>query len=511
MAKRKLTAFSRILIVIAILVGVYFLLNQLRKPNVKNKIESITTGKIKDGYKDIINVGVVTWGGYAGGEYFNEGFEANTDSRFFKDYGFKVNFEVIDDFDASRDAFKNGAIDLLWTTVDAFPTEVGGLSEYQPQLIFQADWSRGGDAIVVNRGISTVNDLKGKKIAVAPMTPSHSFLIWLLEAGDLTPNDVQIIEVPSAIDAADAFKSSTVDAAVVWSPDDADCVSKIAGSKVLESTKNASHIIADAFMVKKEFFEKNKDQLRDLYEGWMIGAAEINTNSKSKSKAAKILSVGLSQPEDFCLQAINNVRLTTHGDNRNFFGLDPNYKGVTGESLYNDMKVKYNALGFDTSGAKSWRLVSNGELVSSTTLSGSENEAEAGVQFTKADESIVNKESLSSKKVSITFRTGEYRLDENAKQIIDIKFIPIAKAFGNARIRVEGNTDSVGSRESNIILSRKRAQAVVDYLVEEQNMPRNRFIVVGNGPDKPVSGCESNQSESCRSKNRRTDFELVVD
>jgi len=511
MARRKLTPFSKILIVIVVIAGLYFLFNKLRDPQVKDKIEEVTSGKTKDGYKDVVNVGVVTWGGYAGGQYFNEGFEANNDSRFYKDYGFKVNFEVIDDFDASRDAFKNGSIDLMWATIDAFPTEVEGLSQYQPQVVFQADWSRGGDAVVARRGINRVSDLRGKKIAVAPMTPSHSFLIWLLEASDMTTNDVKIIEVPSAIDAADAFKSNTVDAAVVWSPDDADCVSKVAGSKVLESTRNATHIIADVFVAKKEFIETHKEQLRDLYEGWMIGASELNGSSSNKRKAAQILADGLSQPEDFCYDAINNVRLATHGDNQNFFGLNTSYNGVTGEELYNKMKIKYDELGYSTAGAKSWRLLSTKDLVTRTSLSGVDHESEKQKEFTAVDDDLATKESLSSKKVSISFRTGEYRLGENAKQLIDLQFTPIAKAFANARIRIEGNTDNVGNRGSNISLSKKRAQSVADYLINEHNMPTNRFIITGNGPDKPVDGCEQNQNETCRSKNRRTDFELVVD
>ena len=511
MAAKKLTPFSKILIVAAIIGGVYYLLTQLRDPKVKDKIEQVT-GNTKDGYKDVINVGVVTWGGYAGGQYFNEGFKANTASRFYKDYGFKVNFEVIDDFDASRDAFKNGSIDLMWATIDAFPTEVEGLAQYQPQVVFQADWSRGGDAIVSTRGINKVSDLRGKKIAVAPMTPSHSFLIWLLEASDMTPRDVKIIEVPSAIDAADAFKSGTVDAAVVWSPDDADCVSKVAGSRVLESTKNATHIIADVFVAKKDFIETHKEQLKNLYEGWMIGTSELNASDTNKRKAAKILAEGLSQPEDFCYDAIKNVRLATHGDNQNFFGLNNKYNGVTGEDLYNKMKVKYNNLGYNTTGAKSWRLLSTKDLVSKTTsLSGSEHNAERQKQFSKADGQLAKKESLSSKKVSISFNTGQYQLGENAKQLIDIQFTPIAKVFANARIRIEGNTDNVGSRSSNITLSKRRAQSVVDYLIDQHNMPANRFIIIGNGPDKPVKGCESNQNAACKSKNRRTDFELVVD
>ncbi len=517
MAKGRLTPFSKILIVLLLVGGAYYLLTQLRKPAVQDKIEEVTAldkkeATAKEGYKDVINVGVVTWGGYAGGQYFNEGFKANTESRFYKDYGFKVNFEVIDDFDASRDAFKNGSIDLMWATIDAFPPEVAGLAQYQPQVVFQADWSRGGDAIVARRGINKVSDLRGKKVAVAPMTPSHSFLIWLLEASDMTPKDVQIVEVPSAIDAADAFKSNTVDAAVVWSPDDADCVSKVAGSRVLESTKNATHIIADVFIAKKEFVETHKAQLQNLYEGWMIGASELNSNDANKRKAAKILAEGLSQPEDFCYDAINNVRLATHGDNKDFFGLNPSYSGVTGEDLYNKMKVKYNALGYSTAGAKSWRLVSTKDLVSKTTaLAGNAHEAEQQKQFTAVNEALTKKESLSSKKVSISFRTGEFQLDENSKQLIDIQFTPIAKAFANARIRIEGNTDNVGSRGPNVILSKKRAQSVANYLIQQHHMPTNRFIILGNGPDKPVPGCERNQNAACKSKNRRTDFELVVD
>ncbi|WMX14237.1 phosphate ABC transporter substrate-binding/OmpA family protein [Aureispira sp. CCB-E] len=512
MATAKLTPLSKILIAI-IVAGAAYYAYTLFAGGKTSEISSPdgTSTATKEGYKDVINIGVVTWGGYAGGQYFNEGFKANTESRFFKEYGFKVNFEVIDDFDASRDAFKNGSIDLMWATIDAFPTEVEGLAQYQPQVVFQADWSRGGDAIVARRGISKVSDLKGKKIAVAPMTPSHSFLIWLLEAGDLSTKDVTIIEVPSAIDAADAFKSNTVDAAVVWSPDDIDCVSKVAGSRVLESTKNATHIIADVFVAKKEFIEKNKDQLKDLYEGWMTGAAELNASEENKKKAAKILAKGLSQPEGFCYDAINNVRLATHEDNRDFFGLNTDYNGVTGEDLYNKMKVKYNELGYNTSGAKSWRLLSTKDLVNSVALSGAEHKAEEEKTFTEVSEDLETKESISTLKVSISFRTGEYEIDDNAKQLIDIKFTPIAKAFSNARIRIEGNTDNVGSTKSNIELSKKRAQSVANYLIEEHNMPANRFIIVGNGPNKPVEGCEGNQNNACKAKNRRTDFELVTD
>ncbi|NJO87743.1 MAG: hypothetical protein HC831_01375 [Chloroflexia bacterium] len=84
-----------------------------------------------------IKIGVVTWGGYAGGQYFNEGFKANKNSRFYKDYGFTVEFKVMDEFNPSRAAWKADEVDLLWATIDAFTTEAGGLwNEFEPTGYF---------------------------------------------------------------------------------------------------------------------------------------------------------------------------------------------------------------------------------------------------------------------------------------------------------------------------------------------------------------------------------------
>lgn len=526
MARRRLTPLSKLLMVVAIAGGLFFGFMWLKNngyipggegtdgPNTPRENPRTNNNNNSNnnsgGDDDVIDIGVVTWGGYAAGQFWNKGFEANTESNFYKDYGFKVKFHLLDDFDASRDAYKTDNVDLLWATIDAFPTEAGSLPG-DPQVVFQADWSRGGDAIVTRRGIKSVADLKGKKIAVAPLTPSHTFLIWLLDAGNLKPRDVDIVEVPSAIDAAAAFKSKKVDAAVVWSPDDVDCVESVPGSRILQNTKSASHIIADVFFAKKNYIESNKTKLRQLYEGWMKGAAELNRSESSKREAAKILADGLGQPEDFCYDAINNVRLATHGDNLNFFGMNPDYKGVTGEDLYAKMKDTYNTLGYDTKSAGNWRLVTNKGIVNGVELTGNEHLPEGGKKFTKATNTDKTKDAIASKPVSISFPTGSFTLDENAKYIIDLQFADLAKMFSNARVRVEGNTDNVGNRASNQALSLKRAKSVANYLQKEYSMDANRFIIIGNGPDKPVPGCESNATADCKAKNRRTDFKLVAD
>jgi len=517
MAKLKPQGKLAIVILIAIIAtgGLYFTGNldfSTLMPSVDNVVTKDGTKKkaVRKSNSDAltINVGVVTWGGYAGGQYFNNGFDANESSRFYKDYGFYVEFKILDDFDASRNAWKNGDVDLLWATTGSFSTEAPGLAEFEPEIVFQSDWSRGGDAVVVRKGINKVNDLKGKSIAVAPMTPSHTFFLNLLDAGNLNASDLTVIEVANAIDAAAMFKNGQVDAAVVWSPDDISCVKTVNGSKVLQSTKQASNIIADVFIAKKSFIDSHNAELSQLVEGWMIGASEINTSASAKNKAVTILSEGLNIAPDEALGAIDNVRLTTYGDNLNFFGLNPSFDGVTGEKIYGKMSEKYKSIGY-LQGNTYWRTVANPNIIRNITLNGSQHNAEGMATFSAptavmADVNITS--AVSTKQVTVSFPTGSATLTENAKYIIDKEFLDIAQNFANTRIRVAGNSDNTGSYGNNISLSKRRAQAVATYLSTEHGFDRNRFVVVGNGPDNPVA---SNTTAEGRAKNRRTDFELI--
>ncbi|MGB0931087.1 MAG: phosphate ABC transporter substrate-binding/OmpA family protein [Chitinophagales bacterium] len=522
--KTRLTGFSKFIITLLIVGGIggglYYLANnteigkELANKEKKEKVIKDNKGKnavAATSNGDAIKVQAFTWGGYAGGQYFNEGFKHSAKSRFTKDYGLDVDFMLIDDFDASRSAWKADEVHLLGTTADALSTEMEGLKEYNPQILFQVDWSRGGDAIVARRGINSINDLKGKTVAVTPSTPSQTFLIWMLEAAGMTLDDIKVQEVPSAIDAATAFKSGKIDGAVVWSPDDEIIIRDVPGAKVLQSTRDASHIVADVYIAKKSWVDANRDKVGKLYEGFMIGAAEINASEAAKKKAAKIMADGTGISEKDALGGINNVRLTTHGDNLNFFGRNPDYKGVTGEKLYTKMGQTYEKLGFAKKGWPNWRTISYPGAISSANLKGDTHIAEGGKVFKKPTEKQKTAPAIASKPISISFPTGKSELGENAKTIIDLQFGDVAKAFSNARIRVEGNTDNVGSATMNKKLSLKRAQSVAKYLEKAYDMDVNRFIIVGNGPDRPVKGCEKNDTDACRSKNRRTEFQLVAE
>ncbi len=523
----RLTGFSKLLITLIILAAIffgvrYFLNNTQVGQDLQQKAKtaqesnedvnnSNTPVSNNTSSKDpnTLKVQLVTWGGYAPGLYYNEGAKANTRSRFYKDYGFKVDFKVENNLINALNAWIAGEYDVLVQTADAFPlyTAPEDINALGPKAFMQVDWSRGGDAIIVKRGINNINDLKGKKVAVAVPSPAQTLLISSLEAAGLKYSDVEVVKTADNLKAAELFRSNDIDAAVVWSPDDILATRDVPGSKILLTTKEQSHIIADIMFASEKFINENAKMINGFYEGWMKGVAEL-TNEANHGKAAKYLAElnGVS-PED-ALGMMSTVYWTNHGDNLNFFGLNPGYKGQKGQDLYEKMSVKFVETGDSEKQAPSWRSAINTSAINNAKLMGEEYKSEKPKTFAKSAQDKTAP-AISSKPVSINFNTGQSALSENAKTIIDIQFAETAKIFGNSKVRIEGNTDNVGKRQMNINLSKKRAQAVADYLQNAYNMDPNRFIIVGNGPDKPVKGCESNANDECKAKNRRTDFQLI--
>ncbi|MEL6987758.1 MAG: phosphate ABC transporter substrate-binding/OmpA family protein, partial [Bacteroidota bacterium] len=466
----------------------------------------------KDGNK-VLRVQLVSWGGYGPGLYFNEGAAANARSRFFQEYGFKVDFKLENDLFNALDAWIAGEYDVLVQTADAFPlyTAPKEINDFRPKAFMQVDWSRGGDAIIVKDGINSINDLKGKKVAVTVPSPSQTLLITALEAAGLKYSDVNVIKTSDNFKAAELFQTKDVDAAVVWSPDDIMATRAVPRSKVLLNTEQQSHIVADIMFAKESFINGNKDMIDKFYEGWMKGAAEINGNAGNRSKAVKYLAEFNGIPEADADGMASTVYWTSHGDNVNFFGLNPSFKGQTGKDLYSKMSRKFVESGDAENEAPGWRgVIYTGAIQKAqSSLNGPKYAPEGFKEFKPVTVKEKTVTPIATKPVSISFASGQHLLDNNAKTLIDLQIKDDAKGFGNLKIRIEGNTDNVGAKQMNMELSRKRAESVAKYLESEYGMDRNRFIIKGNGPDNPVQGCEQNQNETCKAKNRRTEFQLI--
>ena len=538
MAKR-LTTFSKLLITFLIVAALYFAWTfimgstqfgkDLKASSGGDKTEttsssdsaksgstsgsSSTANKSGGGSDDnTLKVQLVSWGGYAPGLYFNEGAQASIRSRFYQDYGFKVEFILENDLGNALDAWIAGEYDVLVQTADAFPlyTAPDAINEYGPKAFMQVDWSRGGDAVIVKRGINSVNDLKGKNIAVAVPSPAQTLLSYSLEAAGMSYSDVNVIKTSDNFKAAELFRTKDVDAAVVWSPDDIIATRDVAGSSTLLTTVDQSHIIADIMFAKQSVINEKKKMFVGFYEGWMKAVAELNATKSNQEKAAKYLAELNGLSEEDAMGMMSTVYWTGHGDNLDFFGLNSSYRGQQGKDLYGTMAKRFVETGDAEKMAPTWRSAIWTGAVQAAKLDGPAYASEKSKTFKPATMAEKKAVPVASKPVSISFPTGQYTLDENAKTIIDIQFAETAKSFANMKVRIEGNTDNVGQRAMNMQLSEKRAKSVADYLKSQYGMDSNRFIIVGNGPDKPVSGCEGNQDNACKAKNRRTDFQLIA-
>lgn len=104
----------------------------------------------------------------------------------------------------------------------------------------------------------------------------------------------------------------------------------------------------------------------------------------------------------------------------------------------------------------------------------------------------------------INFDTGSATIPDANKSILD-QGAALIKRVPEVHLTVKGHTDAVGSAESNKALSQKRAQAVVNYLVQ-QGVDPAQLQAVGYGQEQPIA---DNVTPEGQFKNRRIEFEVL--
>ena len=113
---------------------------------------------------------------------------------------------------------------------------------------------------------------------------------------------------------------------------------------------------------------------------------------------------------------------------------------------------------------------------------------------------------LATQHRSIYFDPDSARMSLDSRAVVD-EIGSQMRAYENTVVDIEGNTDSTGARPHNMQLSRQRADAVKQYLIEKYGFPGARLRTAGNRPDKPL---DSNATPEGREKNRRTDIKVFA-
>ena len=471
--------------------------------------------------ENTIVVGTNTYTGFLPFVYLNNGLAPNEDCILFKEYGLKMEIVIQNDFAEGREAFKKGDIDIIYCTADALGIETSEDPQMKDAKLFSiCNWSRGADVLIVNKYISTVKDLVGKIVACSEGTASNTLLINILESNNIDYTQINISDrtasdkvnmkiVENGKEAALAFKNKECDAAVVFSPDDQDIIKMVPDAKVLVSTKQASNIICDGLLAKKDWLQKNNENAKKFVSALLYANSQMNTNENTVAEAAKLFAKLYKTDEKSAINGSHNIYYVTLEDEANFFGIT-NFTGLKGAELYTKISNIYKNLHLCKSPA-TWKNVSDPtiieELWNEPELVKGDQSAEKTMEFDIPTLADKDSKVISTKSISIEYDINSVELNDEAKKAIDKEFVEIAQKFCGARIRIEGNTDNTGNANYNKELSIKRANAIKDYLVDSYHFNPNRFIVVGNGAEK----AQNAGSIGPDSQYRTTNFSLIGD
>jgi outer membrane protein OmpA-like peptidoglycan-associated protein len=123
----------------------------------------------------------------------------------------------------------------------------------------------------------------------------------------------------------------------------------------------------------------------------------------------------------------------------------------------------------------------------------------SGVSVTRrGDDIILNMPS------NIGFSSGSADLNARSFPVLDSVAKVLVK-YDKTLVEVAGHTDNVGNAESNLSLSKRRANTVAQYLIA-RGIRRDRAIIVGVGENRPMA---DNSSAEGRALNRRVELSLL--
>src|SRR5690242_10426922 len=155
-----------------------------------------------------VNLGVVNWIGY--GPIY-----CAAANGYYRKYGSDVKLVTFSDNSLMAGALEGGELAASTLTYDQVIT--ANAKGWKLKVVMPVDYSVGGDAILASSAIRSVVDLKGRKVAFQPLSPSDFLLGYVLAGVGLSEKDVpHVNSTPEGVVAIMATKA--VDAGVTYEP-----------------------------------------------------------------------------------------------------------------------------------------------------------------------------------------------------------------------------------------------------------------------------------------------------
>jgi outer membrane protein OmpA-like peptidoglycan-associated protein/ABC-type nitrate/sulfonate/bicarbonate transport system substrate-binding protein len=512
---RKHTIIAIIVVIVGILGIIVF---RLILPSLEDQF-TYGTSDAKN-VKGEVTIALDSWIGYFP-------FQSPVFKKLMREQGYKV--VIIDDeanYPLRMERLKKGEIDFAVCTIDSYLIN-GAREDFPGTIIFIIDESKGGDAMVAWKSkIDNLDKLKTTtdyRIAFTPDSPSEH----LLKAIGVHFGVPQLLDKKGrwrieTVGAEQAYKElmkKNADIAVIWEPHVTESLSHPDIVKLL-GTEDTEKLIIDILLVNRTYSRNNPDICRLVVEKYFETLTIYNNDPPllqddivhhTKLKGDKVESM------------LKGVRWVGMNENTRWFGIDTTnttYREELSASIDSTIKI----------------LVENGDFPANplpnedpyTIINSSfmENIYIAGIPSDPSDTDSANslerefspltddqwrrmKVVGTLKLRPITFRSSTAELDEMGEMQLDI-IIENIKHYPNFRIMVKGHTNPRGDETANLTLSKERADAVKEYMVQYYSIDPDRIRSVGVGGAEPLLRNDGESSRSYSDRLKRVEIYLVA-
>jgi len=258
---------------------------------------------------ETIKIAHSTWVGY-GPLYIAR------DKGIFKKNGVDVELVLMEDPKERFPTLMADKIQMIASTVDTALLYLKSPHDFQ--YVVAIDDSKGGDGIVADKTITSVKELKGKKVAVNEGSVSEFYLNVLLARAGLKESDLNIVNM-TAGDAGSAFVSKRVDAAVTWEP----WLSKGKATEhghLLVDSSSTPGLITDVLIAKTSWVKAHPKEVAAIVKSWEEAVAYYEAHpDESIEIMAKGVGGWLKDPKEF-KATLGGIKFYDGPANKKFFG-----------------------------------------------------------------------------------------------------------------------------------------------------------------------------------------------
>ncbi len=310
--------------------------------------------------------------------------------------------------------------------------------------------------------------------------------------------------------------SRKIDGCATWTPGDKVVFDKLSGFVDIVSTKEFNNQMPVALIGVKEWATKNPDMVSNIlkasltasnqmknYDDWRMRAAEAVTATYKIENADYWYKMfqGQQGTKNGLTYNMGGSKVFNYADAMQYFGITDGVNRY--KSVYNQVSnylTELNPFGFNENVGGVVPYDNAVNLFFLKNINDIESTAPEKVDYTEE-----KKEVMASGEWKINFKTGSADISSSSTTELE-KIYNLLIQAENTKLNIVGHTDNQGDDATNNMLSKSRAQAVVNYL-KQRGIPQTRFqIVDGKGETDPVA---TNDNEAGRAQNRRVVITLL--